>query len=93
MDMDKIACVAAGHALIKTIYRGFRASATQARIKESKIYFLRYCHRREKFTTVTVTVQPHRISSVGTALDCIGGGRGFNSRNQTNTQGLKISEK
>ena len=32
-----------------------------------------------------------KISSVGTALDCRAGGRGFDSRGQTNTQGLKIT--
>ena len=30
-----------------------------------------------------------RISSVGRALDCRAGGRGFDSRGRTNTQGLK----
>ena len=30
-----------------------------------------------------------RISSVGRAFDCRAGGRGFNSRGRTNTQGLK----
>ena len=34
-----------------------------------------------------------RISSVGRALDCRAGGRGFHSRGRTNTQGLKITEK
>ena len=34
-----------------------------------------------------------RISSVGRVLDCRTGGRGFDSRGQTNTQGLKITEK
>ena len=34
-----------------------------------------------------------RISSVGRALDCRAGGREFNSRDWTNTQGLKITEK
>ena len=34
-----------------------------------------------------------RISSVGRALDCRAGGRGFDSRGRTNTQGLKITEK
>ena len=34
-----------------------------------------------------------RISSVGRALDCRAGGRGFNSRDRTNTQRLKITEK
>ena len=34
-----------------------------------------------------------RISSVGRALNCRGGGRGFDSRDRTNTQGLKIAEK
>ena len=34
-----------------------------------------------------------RTSSVGRALDCRAGGRGFDSRSQTNTQGLKITEK
>ena len=34
-----------------------------------------------------------RISSVGRVLDCRTGGRGFDSRGQTNTQGLKIIEK
>ena len=34
-----------------------------------------------------------RISSVGRALDCRAGGRGFDSQGRTNTQGLKITEK
>ena len=34
-----------------------------------------------------------RYSSVGRALDCKAGGRGFDSRGRTNTQGLKITEK
>ena len=34
-----------------------------------------------------------RISSVGRALDCRAGGRGFDSRGRTNTQGLKTTEK
>ena len=33
-----------------------------------------------------------RISSVGTALACRAGGRGFDSRGRTITQGLKITE-
>ena len=32
-------------------------------------------------------------SSVGRALDCRAGGRGFGSRGRTNTQGLKETEK
>ena len=39
------------------------------------------------------TSWPRRISSVGIALDCRAGGRGFDSRDRTNTQGLKITEK
>ena len=35
----------------------------------------------------------NRIGSVGRALDCREGGRGFDSGGQTNTQGLKITEK
>ena len=34
-----------------------------------------------------------RISSVGRALDCRAGGREFDSRCRTITQGLKITEK
>ena len=34
-----------------------------------------------------------RTSSVGRALYCRAGGRGFDSRGRTNTQGLKITEK
>ena len=34
-----------------------------------------------------------RISSVGRALDYRAGGRGFDSRDRSNTQGLKITEK
>ena len=34
-----------------------------------------------------------RIISVGRALDCRAGGRGFDSRDRNNTQGLKITEK
>ena len=34
-----------------------------------------------------------RISSIGKALDCGAGGRGFDPRGRTDTQGLKITEK
>ena len=34
-----------------------------------------------------------RIISVGRAFDCRAGGRGFDSRDRTNTQGVKITEK
>ena len=34
-----------------------------------------------------------RIDSVGSALDCREGARGFDSWGRTNTQGLKITEK
>ena len=34
-----------------------------------------------------------RISSVGRAFDCRVGGRGFDSRGQTITQGLEMTEK
>ena len=34
-----------------------------------------------------------RISTVGRALDCSAGGRGFDSRGRANTQGLNITEK
>ena len=34
-----------------------------------------------------------RISSVVRALDCRAGGRGFDSRDGTNTQGLKMTDK
>jgi len=34
-----------------------------------------------------------RISSVGRALDCRAVGRGFDSLDRTNTQGLEITEK
>ena len=33
-----------------------------------------------------------RISSVGRALDCRAEGRGFDSRDRTNTQGLTVTE-
>ena len=33
-----------------------------------------------------------RISSVGRALDCRTEGRGFDSRDRTNTQGLTVTE-
>ena len=33
------------------------------------------------------------LTQSGRALDCRGGGRGFDSRGRTNTQGLKIAEK
>ena len=42
--------------------------------------------------TVKVALNRDRISSVGRALDCGAGGRGFDSRDWTNTQGLKIAE-
>ena len=38
-------------------------------------------------------VNRSRISSVGRALDCRAGGHGFDSRDRTNTQRLKITEK
>ena len=44
-------------------------------------------------STSTTTCKVGRISSVGRALDCRAGDRGFDSRGWTNTQGLKISEK
>ena len=34
-----------------------------------------------------------RISSVGRAFDCRAGGRGFDTRGRTITQGLKMTEK
>ena len=34
-----------------------------------------------------------RISSTGRVLDCRAGGHGFNSRDRTNTQALKMTEK
>ena len=34
-----------------------------------------------------------RISSVGRVFACGAGGQGFDSRDRTNTQGLKITEK
>ena len=34
-----------------------------------------------------------RVSSVGRTFDCRVGGRGFDSRGRTNSQGLKITEK
>ena len=34
-----------------------------------------------------------RVSLVGRAFECRAGGRGFDSRGRTNTQGLKITEK
>ena len=34
-----------------------------------------------------------RISSVGRALDCRAGGRGLDSLDRTNTEGLEITEK
>ena len=34
-----------------------------------------------------------RISSLGRALDCRAEGRGFDSRDRANTQGIKITEK
>ena len=37
------------------------------------------------------TINRGKISSVGRTLDCRRGGRGFNSRGRTNTQGLKIN--
>ena len=39
-----------------------------------------------------ILTQPGAYNSVGTAL-CRRGGRGFDSRDRTNTQGLKISDK
>ena len=34
-----------------------------------------------------------RNSSIGRTLDCRAGGRGFDSRDRTNTLGLKVTEK
>ena len=51
-------------------------------------------HTSLVFEKLLIELTNHgRISSVGRALDCRAGGRGFNSRGRTNTQGLKITEK
>ena len=42
---------------------------------------------------IGVCIYRGRFSSVGGALDCRAGGRGFDSRGRTNTQGLKVTEK
>ena len=47
-----------------------------------------------RMTLLRLLTESHgRISSVGRALDRRAGGRGFDSRGRTNTQGLKITEK
>jgi len=40
-----------------------------------------------------VLVNRGRISSLGRALDCRAGGRGFDSRGRTNIKGYKMTEK
>jgi len=46
-----------------------------------------------KFLDEFASMVTDSISSVGRAIDCRTGGRGFDSRGRTNTQGLKITEK
>ena len=47
-----------------------------------------------EFTGQRFKISYHsRISSVGRALDCRAGGRGFDFRDWTNTRGLKMTEK
>ena len=48
-----------------------------------------YLSQNDKFSNI----YRGRISSVGRVFDCGAGGRGFDSRGRTNTQGLKITEK
>ena len=47
-----------------------------------------YFHEKEPKET-----SHSRISSVGRVLNCRAGGRGFDSRDRINTQGLKMTEK
>ena len=42
---------------------------------------------------VNLILNSGKIRSDGRALECRAGGRGFDSRGWTNTQGLKITEK
>ena len=59
--------------------------------KQNSIYFLPFCVFWESNNHVPRL--RGRISSVGRALDCRAGGRGFDSRGRTITQGLKMTEK
>ena len=42
------------------VTQGFRTNDISVWIKERKVYFLPYCHRREKFTSVTVIVVSYK---------------------------------
>ena len=55
------------------------------------VYFVADNYR--KHLTRLLLVNRGRISSVGKGLDCRAGGRGFDSWDRTNTQGLKMTEK
>ena len=52
-----------------------------------------YCYSKEIELDCFHVFNRSRISSVVRALDCRAGGRGFDSRDGTNTQGLKMTDK
>ena len=52
-----------------------------------------YCEHCRDLKLVPSSFNRGRISSVGRAFDCRTGGRGFESRGRTITQGLKMTEK
>ena len=52
-----------------------------------KAFFMAYIYK------YVYVFKRSRISSVGRALDCRAAGHLFDSRDRTNTQGLKMTEK
>ena len=73
---------------ILTQIRGSRVSEWRV-FSFLKNFVLTHLNRSQERLLITFV----RISSVGRALDYRAGGRGFDSRDQRNTQGLKITEK
>ena len=58
-----------------------------------KLYFLHdFINAKNKYK-ISFFFNSGRISSVGRVLDCRAGSRGFDSRDWTNTHGLKMTEK
>ena len=58
-------------------------------IIHSGMVVTKFCYYNQRISQISFN--RGKISSVGRALDCRAGGRGFDSRDRTNTQGLEIT--
>ena len=67
--------------------------AVKENVLTEQMRFLPLITYSEVVTHIIIFFDRGRFSSVGRVLDCRAGGRGFDSRGRTNTQGLKITEK